>query len=619
METFQEAPEPKNIFEPIDLTLFKDHIQQTLLSIIDSMPKKAKTLVIEESIIPKLSYFSELEPLEKKGVNRSIQRLTESPITNETDVLIFVISPKQLSLEWIENQIKSEQGSFQFSGDQNNYKDSIAANKQYHIIFFTKINNECFNYINQSTYRTFFITHNLNAEIYPLDLDIISIEQKKCLKELYVDDNLNCLSVLARTVVKFETVFGKIKNKYSKGNFSKILLGLIENQEENLLFDNENEITACVMMDRSVDFLTMFCSEFVYEGLLNEEFKNNLNSIKISSDILSKEEKSEFTKIDLSSRDKFYYMIKDFAFSKLSAFLPNRLKQHNLVMEQGKKSREISEVSETLKKVKVVKEERNSLIRHINLAEHLSKTMRLPKTKQLIQMEQIILSGDQPGKFYEFLDNEMCNEAPFMRVLKLLCLHSIVEGGVKPKNYEVLKHDFLTTYGYDKLFLLKNLEEMEILKPQGKSYYKYLKDKLTLVRERVNLENPDDASYAYVGYCPLTIRLIETLIREGWTGNSEILKCIPGELKIKSNEKEIINVRDRSFILLVFVGGITYGEIAAIRYLNSKIRNHKFIILTTSIISTPSVLNQLMLPGYSPEKYTNEMYYREYMSMNKKK
>ena len=354
MDSFQEAPEPKNIFEPIDLSLFKDHIQQTLLSIIDTMPKKQKTLIIESECIPKLSYFSELEPLEKKGVNRGIQMLSENPIQIDTEILIFVISPIKESLEKIERQIKSEQGSYSYNAKTDPEKNIIAANKQYHVIFFTKINNECFNYINQSSFKSFFITHNLNAEIYPLDYDIISIEQDKCLNELYVDKNYNSLSVLARTIIKFETVFGKIKHKYAKGDFACKVNMLLENQEENALFDNENEILACVMLDRSVDFLTMFCSDFVYEGLLNEIFGISLNNIKVSSNILEKGEKTESTKVDLSYKDKFYYMIKNFAFSKLSNFLPERLRQHKEIMEQGKKTNELTEVSETLKKIKVI-------------------------------------------------------------------------------------------------------------------------------------------------------------------------------------------------------------------------------------------------------------------------
>ena len=57
--------------------------------------------------------------------------------------------------------------------------------------------------------------------------------------------------------------------------------------------NNENEILACVMLDRSVDFLTMFCSDFVYEGLLNEIF----NSLKNEE---NKDEDKDYLSIYLS-------------------------------------------------------------------------------------------------------------------------------------------------------------------------------------------------------------------------------------------------------------------------------------------------------------------------------
>lgn len=606
MESFQEPTEPTNTFEPIDLYLFREHIQQSIYQVLETMPKKDKILILEESCIPKLSYFTDIEALEKRGVNRNIRKLTENPFQNDIDILVFIIPPIPQTLEWIENQIKKEQSSFAYNAEAN----SLASNKEYHVIFITKINNECFNYINSSLYRGFFITHNLNAEMYPLDYDLISLEEPNSLREMCVDNNLNTISVLARSIIKFETIFGKIKNKYGKGNYANLLLNLVEQQEENAMIDNENEILACVVMDRNVDFLTMFASNFVYEGLINDFFNINLESINVSPEILSKEESSN-TKIDLSSKDKFYYMIKDFVFSKISMFLPARLKQHDSAIEQGKKYTEMSEVSESLKKIMAVKKERPSLIRHINIAEYIAKTLKLPKTRQHLEFEQILLAGDQPENFYEFIENEISIKTPLNKVIRMLCIYSLVQNGLKQKNYESIKKDVLLTYGSDKIFLFKNLEKMNILKPQSKSHYSYLKDKLNLIKEKVNLDVPDDASYAYVGYCPLTIRLIEALIREGWKGNADLMKLIPGELRIEANEKDIINVRDRTFILLVFVGGITFGEIAAIRYLNSTIRTHKFIILTTSIINTDNILNQLCLKISDQELYTMDVFYKE--------
>ena len=51
-------------------------------------------------------------------------------------------------------------------------------------------------------------------------------------------------------------------------------------------------------------------------------------------------------------------------------------------------------------------------------------------------------------------------------------------------------------------------------------------------------------------------------------------------------------------MLLVFIGGITYGELASIRYLNQTMENKKFIVLTTSMINSKKVFNSLRQGKY---------------------
>ena len=90
-----------------------------------------------------------------------------------------------------------------------------------------------------------------------------------------------------------------------------------------------------------------------------------------------------------------------------------------------------------------------------------------------------------------------------------------------------------------------------------------------MIKEDVNINEPDDCAYVFGGFCPITIRLIESFIKKGWNPIRETLKRIPGEFEYPNSEKELLNLKTRpNFVLLVFIGGITYAEIAAIRYLN---------------------------------------------------
>ena len=92
------------------------------------------------------------------------------------------------------------------------------------------------------------------------------MENKNAFRDIYIERNLNCLSELLRATIKYETVFGKIKYKYSKGFYAKKLIELLNKEEENSNnnINKENETLDCFIFDRSVDFVTPFCTNYGY-------------------------------------------------------------------------------------------------------------------------------------------------------------------------------------------------------------------------------------------------------------------------------------------------------------------------------------------------------------------
>ena len=63
---------------------------------------------------------------------------------------------------------------------------------------------------------------------------------------------------------------------------------------------------------------------------------------------------------------------------------------------------------------------------------------------------------------------------------------------------------------------------------------------MILINEKVDVYNPNDISYAYSGYIPICIRLIEKAINDGWNNIKETLKKIPGETDFPKDENEMI-------------------------------------------------------------------------------
>ena len=565
-----------NPIEPIDLSIFKDHIQKSLLNIISSLPKVEKRLILESSLIPKISFFiNDISMLRNIQVKKEIYHMGKA-INVDSEIMIFLIPSKLLYLVEILGII-----------DKYSKENEIPNEIEFHIIFVPTIDSECQSIIMKSLYQKLIKIHNLNIDIFTIDYDLMSLEDNNALKDLYLDHNYNCISILSRAILKFETVFGKIKYRYIKGNLAKQLYNSLKKDEEKMHFQSENEILGSFFLDRDIDFVTLFCSQGTYEGVIDEFFNINLNSIKIPPKLLEKDSKKDILKLDLGHSNKLYSLIKDYSFNKIRFFLPNRLLIHSKIIEEGRKETDLMKIQKGLEKVKLMKEERQSLTDNINIADYLSQKQKEPINRLCYLFEQQLLLGELPIELHEFYNNYLCKKNDKNILLRLICLESLCQSGIKSKYYDVLKRDYINTYGFQEIFLWKNLEKMNIIKKDDRSYIYYKANKnLNLICENVNIMEENDISYAYNGYSPIIIKLIEKCFLNGWNNLLSILDDLPGETYCPENENRILNPIGKNFILLVFIGGITYSEIGAIRSLNKKINNIKFIILTTHIITT---------------------------------
>ena len=578
----------ENPIYPIDLSIFKDQIRQTLLNILDTLPQVEKTLILEKSCLSKLNYLTSLEPLKERQVRKELIILKSTSFVSDCPIIIYIITPQLENVKIIEKHIESNTKDFG-SKDSNEIQDKETFNK-YHIIFIPKISGECYSYINDSKYKSYFNMHILNIDIFQLDYDLLSLENKNSFRDIYIDRNLNSLSSLSRAIVKYETVFGRIKYKYSKGFYSKKLTEILNREEEalNNNLNNENETLACFIFDRNIDMITPLCTNYVYEGILDDYIGIDFNSISVNTKILEKESKVDNTKkIDLSEKDKFYSSVKDFNFKKIQKFFPEHLTELN---------------KENLDKEK--KAEKNSLTNHISISDYVLRNQKYPIFKFYQNFEKSLLKGELPNKLHDFIEDELSKKANEYNLLKIICLESIIHSGIKYKVYEQIKKDFLNIYGYQEIFLWHNLEKMEILKQQdNNNFYSDANKKLQLIFDNVDINDPNDISYTYNGYAPMFIRLVEkALSTGGWNAIKDLLRKIPGDTNFPSDETDIFTASvDKQFILLVFIGGITYGELAAIRLLNKKNRNKKFIVITTGMINTKKIFDSLKKGEYGFE------------------
>ena len=569
----------ENPVYPIDVNIFKEHTCQSFLKILDSLPDKEKTLIIEKSCIYKLNYIVSTKKLSEKKITKNFLFESKEDFHSPTSILIYIIPPSLDFLKIIEKHI------------------SLNNSTEFHLIFIPKITIECNDYISKSKNKLSYNIHNLNIDIFVLDYDLISLEDYSSFRNIYVKENYECLSSLKRVIKKFEAAFGKIKYHYSKGNLALKLNKILSLEKDSFDNNKENEILSCFIFDRSVDMITPFCTNVIYEALINDYFEINLNTIKVPPKVLEKDLKQEFIKLDLSRNDKFYTAIKDFSLSKIGSYLQERIiVRTNILTEGKKKTQDAKKLYEDLVTANKVQAEYESVNNNTNLADYILKKQQVPIQQLYSNFQFKMLMGMFPDKLHDFIDDELSKKSDKYSILKILCLECILYGGIRYKFYEQFEKDFLTTYGYKNLILWKNLEKAGFIKTQDNDlFFSAVCNDLNLLYPDIDVINPNDSSYVFGGYCPIIIRLIEKAFSTGWGMIKDIIKKIPDQINFPSDESEITNndYNDIKYFLVVFIGGITYGELAAIRYLNKTYKNKKFIVLTTSMINYKNIFDSL--------------------------
>ncbi|KAJ3057503.1 Vacuolar protein sorting-associated protein 33A [Rhizophlyctis rosea] len=231
-------------------------------------------------------------------------------------------------------------------------------------------------------------------------------------------------------------------------------------------------------------------------------------------------------------------------------------------------------------------------------------------------------------------------QSPLMSVLRLQCLYSLVEGGIKAKVYDSFRKDIVQTYGYPHILTLQNLARAGILRKQDsstpKNAYPAIRKAFKLIVDDVNEHKPNDVSYVYSGYAPLSVRLVQIACQKdplgaagvtgggektvSWKGWEEPLRLLHGptfeetqkgdegvfakrECQLGIGHAERINndafrqsgsTSQQKVTLVVFLGGCTHTEVSALRFLSMQDPLREYVILTTNMTNGSTLLDSLV-------------------------
>jgi hypothetical protein len=322
-------------------------------------------------------------------------------------------------------------------------------------------------------------------------------------------------------------------------------------------------------------------------------------------------------KIQLDGSDALFAQLRDANFAIVGGLLNKVARRLQSDYESRHSSKTTTELKEFVKKLPGYQAEQQSLKIHTGMAEEIIKYTRTENFNKLLEVQQNLAAGADPSSQFDAIEELVSRDTPLPKVLRLLCIYSCISGGIKTKELDHFRRLILQGYGHQHLLTLQNLERLQMFLSRSsplasmipmagsvsaagtKTNYTYLRKQLRLIVDEVNEHDPNDIAYVYSGYAPLSIRLVQCALQkqyllsitrgngvnasgpavggaQGWRGFDDAVKHARGQTfdEVQKGEDKAVKARallsgsgDKKTVFVVFVGGVSFTEIAALRFI----------------------------------------------------
>ncbi|KAI7821112.1 Sec1-like protein [Kickxella alabastrina] len=393
-----------------------------------------------------------------------------------------------------------------------------------------------------------------------------------------------------------------------------------------------------------------------------------------------------------SQDDAIYRETRSMNFASVGSLLSKMSRQLQDTYESRHKAKTVQEIRSFVGKLGSLQAEHQSLKAHVSLAETIVKRTQSDDFNSLLDIEQTLVAGSDlskeqmayveklfaladplasapgvPGNDDVTSSTQMLPppaQAPhsLYKCLRILCLYSLCrsgQSGFKQKVYDAWYEELVSAFGHQQTVTLDNLSNaglfhptpssglLNTVAPSTRPRNSVHTNSMAFLRKSLNLVVSDDISYVYSGYAPLSVRLLQCLVRDpavytaptsnryaslllrplnmslqtasnrpaslqtsddgtqntggvksGWTGWEDVLNELPGETvdltAAGAADAMIRRLGEKApATLVVFLGGCTHTEIAALRLLSLQ-HNHRYVAATTEIINGNSFLDPLI-------------------------
>ncbi|XP_067105054.1 vacuolar protein sorting-associated protein 33B [Osmerus mordax] len=596
-----------------DFSMLKILARDQLIYLLEQLPGK-KDLFIEADLMSPLDRIANVTTLKQHEVDK-LYKVEYKQIVSTSDQICFLIRPRIQTLKWICDVVNADKAVGKF--------------RRYKIIFCPQKFYSCEALLEEQGIYGDVTIDEWAFYLLPLDDDIISLELPEFFRDNFLDGDQRWVRTAGSALNLLHSLYGPFSKVYGIGRCSKMTYESWREQvKEGEQKTHQAEIGNVFLIDRDVDFVTPLCSQVVYEGLVDDTFRIKCGCVEFSPEVTSSDKS---IKVMLNSQDKVFSEIRNEHFSNVFSFLSQKARNLQTAYDkrQGMDIKQMKTfVSEELKGLK---QEHRLLSMHIGASESMMKRKTKQDFQELLKTEHSLLEGFEIRECISFIEEHINRQVSMLESLRLLCLLSLTENGLLPKDYRSLKAQYLQSYGVDHLLTFSNLRQIGLLVEQQpgetltvmesrvgklvndraagkltdafsslarKSHFRALSRRLNLVPksdEEYNLSVPRDMAYIFSGaYVPLSCKLIEQVLeRDGWTGLEEVTRMLNSQEFAVTAGSNGAKTDAQRIILVMFLGGCTFSEISALRFLGKE-KGLKFIVVTTAITNSARLLEALL-------------------------
>lgn len=570
-----------------------------------------QVLVWDESLTGPASLISKPSFLKDRNVVKMFPIKPGDLPNVEVRNFIFISRPNLQLMNAIASNIHSDE------------RKNRVYRKNFYLYFLPSKSLLCENQLkSKGVFGSFQHIGEFKCQLFPFDSDVLSLEYCDAYKELYVEGDLTCLHQSAKALCTIQKLYGKIPKIVGKGKFAEKVKELAKTLmlNENIGGNDKGAIDQMIILDRSIDVLSALATQLTYEGLIDEVYGINNTTVNFPAEKFSSPSddvnfsrvspSTEKKQVMLTSKEELYVDLRDKNFNAVGPVLSRLAKTVTTAANERHGEKTIQELKKIVEALPKLKANEVSFARHTTIAELIKDHISQPEFLDELSCEQDFMMCVDLDKSSEFIEGMICKQKPIEKVLRLICMQSAAGNGLKQKILDGYKKEIIHSYGIETLLKVGKLEKAGLVKVQaGSRSYNILRKTLNLTVEDFQEVAPKDISYVHSFYAPLSIRIVEYSLRPlGWNGLNDILSCIPEPSfedyplpsslstgRRDSLTSEISQSDIPRVILVFFVGGCTFAEISALRFLSQQEENNvEFVVVTTKIINKNSFLSSII-------------------------